>query len=79
MKSILYTLCLILAFLAVRSVPAAPFETNNYSHQRDRNEKRIKEITKYIAAEAKKQQDAWFLAEQAEQAMPTTGMFFFIG
>ena len=59
---------IILAILMVRSVPAASYDTNSYSHLRDRNEKRIKEITKFIAAEAKKQQDAWFLAKQAEQA-----------
>ena len=68
MKPILSTLCVMLAVLIVHSVLGAPLETNSYSHLRDRNEKRIKEITKFIAAEAKKQQDAWFLAKQAEQA-----------
>ena len=73
MKPILYSLCLILTLLAVRSAPAAPFETNNYSHQRDRNEKRIKEITQFIAAEAKKQQDAWVIAKRAQDQAKAGG------
>ncbi|MBO4619964.1 MAG: hypothetical protein J5654_07625 [Victivallales bacterium] len=73
MKPILYTLCLILALFSVCNVPAASYDTNSYPHLRDRNEKRIKEITKFIAAEAKKQQDAWFLAKQAQDQAKAGG------
>ena len=76
MKPILYTLCLILALFSVCNVPAASYDTNSYPHLRDRNEKRIKEITKFIAAEAKKQQDAWFLAKQAQDQAKAGGNSF---
>ena len=51
---------------------AAPFESDTYAHLRERNEKRIKEITQYIAAEAKKQQDAWVLAKRAQDQAAAT-------
>ena len=63
----------ILVLLAVNTLPAAPFDTNSYPHLRDRNEKRIKEITKFIAAEAKKQQDAWVIAKRAQDQAKAGG------
>ncbi len=84
MKSMLSSLCLLLAMLMVYSVPANSSEADDYAarlrggdersiaHLRDRNEKRIKEITKYIAAEAKKQQDAWVIAKRAQDAAKAT-------
>ena len=45
---------------------AAPFAKSNYGRLRERNEKRIQEITSFIVEEAKRQYDEWLLAKQGQ-------------